>query len=336
MIWLTMRQFRFQATMTLALLAAATVYVVVTGLAMHHGYAVDLAACPHPEIGCRFFLSFQQSYNGQRQLLQMLVIAAPALIGIFWGAPQIATELERGSHRMIWNQSITPARWLAAKTALLGLAALVTAGTLSGLLTWWARPLDERTEDRFSSMVFATHDIAPLGYAAFAFVLGLTVGLFVRRTLPAMAITLAVFIALQILFAAVLRPNLLPSTTTTMPVDASTLSQVGGIGTGPDPSGPVSIFNPGPKDAWLLSVSNVENVSGQEISGNLVGACLDSQSADLAGIGGCLAPYDLHIEYTYQPGRNYWPLQWLETGIYVAFAALLSGACFWRIRGHRD
>jgi ABC-type transport system involved in multi-copper enzyme maturation permease subunit len=336
MIWLAWRQFRFQATVTLAILAAATIYVVATGLQMHHDFAAGIAACPHPEIGCRFFLSFKQGHDTQQQLLQNLVLVVPALIGIFWGAPLIAAELERGSHRMIWNQSVTPTRWLAVKFALLGLAALLTAGALSLLLTWWASPLDQRADDRFSSMAFATRDIVPLGYAAFAFALGTALGLFLRRTLPAMAVTIAVFIALQIVFAALLRPNLLPSTPVTMPIKATTMSQVQGIGTGPDPSGPVEIFGLGPKGAWIVSATNLEDNSGHEISSNQVGTCLNNQSLNLTGLGDCLAPYNLHIDYTYQPARNYWPLQWLETGIYLSLAALLGGACFWRIRRHRD
>jgi ABC-type transport system involved in multi-copper enzyme maturation permease subunit len=336
MIWLTWRQFRFQAMVTLGVLAAAAIYIVVTGLQMHHAYTVDLAACPHPEIGCAFFNSFRQSYNPRQQLFQLLVVAVPALIGIFWGAPLIAAELERGSHRMAWNQSVTPARWLAVKLTLLGLAALLTAGAFSLLLTWWASPLDQREDDRFSALIFATRNITPLGYAAFAFALGAVLGLLIRRTLAAMAITLAVFIAIQILFAIALRPNLLPSTTTTMPVNAATLNQVQGIGQGDDPSGPVSIFGPGPAGAWILSATNLENSSGQEISGNQVSTCLNNPAQDLASLGNCLALDNLHIDYTYQPAGNYWPLQWTETGIYLALAGLLTGICFWRIRRHRD
>jgi hypothetical protein len=336
MIWLTWRQFRTQAMVTLAILAAATSYIVVTGLQMHHTYTADLAACPHPEIGCRFFLSFRQDYNGQQQLLQLLVVAVPALIGIFWGAPLIAAELERGSHRMTWNQSITPARWLAVKLTFLGLAALLTTGAFSLLLTWWASPLDQRQDDRFSALIFATRNIAPVGYAVFAFALGIAIGLALRRTLPAMAITLAVFIAVQILFAAALRPNLLPTTTRTMAINATTLSQVQGIGQGSDPSGPVTISGPGPAGAWILSATNLENNSGREISGNQVSTCLSGPEQDLSSIGNCLAPYHLHIDYTYQPASNYWPLQWSETGTYLAVATLLGATCFWRLRRHRD
>ena len=35
----------------------------------------------------------------------------------------------------------------------------------------------------------------------------------------------------------------------------------------------------------------------------------------------CLARYDLHETITYQPANRYWPLQWYETGIFLALAA---------------
>jgi hypothetical protein len=39
--------------------------------------------------------------------------------------------------------------------------------------------------------VFGARDVAPVGYAAFGFALGVTAGALIRRTLPAMASTLA-------------------------------------------------------------------------------------------------------------------------------------------------
>ena len=53
---------------------------------------------------------------------------APALIGIFWGAPLVTRELEAGTFRLAWNQSVTRARWMAVKLGLIGLAAMATAG----------------------------------------------------------------------------------------------------------------------------------------------------------------------------------------------------------------
>ena len=53
-----------------------------------------------------------------------MLAVVPAVIGVFWGAPLVARELETGTHRLAWNQSVTRTRWLAAK---LGVAVLATA-----------------------------------------------------------------------------------------------------------------------------------------------------------------------------------------------------------------
>lgn len=93
MIWLTWRQFRPQALTALAIIAAAAIYLLITGLQMHHTYTADLATCT-PQHDCSDVLSrFGQSYGGALNLAQLLVIAAPGLIGIFWGAPLIARKL---------------------------------------------------------------------------------------------------------------------------------------------------------------------------------------------------------------------------------------------------
>jgi hypothetical protein len=38
---------------------------------------------------------------------------------------------------------------------------------------------------------------------------------------------------------------------------------------------------------------------------------------------------------TYQPASRYWPLQWLETGIFLCLALVLAGCCFWRLGRRR-
>jgi hypothetical protein len=77
---------------------------------------------------------------------------------------------------------------------------------------------------RFSSLVFATHGITSLGYAAFGFALGVTAGALIRRTVPAMAVTLAIFAAVQIAMPLWIRPSLFPAEHTIIPV--SSLQQI--------------------------------------------------------------------------------------------------------------
>lgn len=45
----------------------------------------------------------------------------------------------------------------------------------------------------------------------------------------------------------------------------------------------------------------------------------------------CLASHGIAIAVTYQPPSRYWPIQWAETGIYLALALILAGFCYWRV-----
>ena len=153
----------------------------------------------------------------------MLVL--PALIGLFWGAPLLTRELEAGTHRLVWNQSVTRTRWLAVKLALTGLAAMTAAGLGSLAVSWWSSPIDKTAANvpQMGPVVFAARGIVPIAYAAFAFALGVTVGMLVRRTLPAMAITLAVFVAVQFAMPLLVRPHLVPPTRSTIEITESNL-----------------------------------------------------------------------------------------------------------------
>jgi ABC-type transport system involved in multi-copper enzyme maturation permease subunit len=343
MIWLTWRQFRAQAITAAVILAAAAIYLLVTGLGMHHTYTVDLASCT-PQNDCGDVLDhFQHSYNAAFNLTRLLVIAAPALIGMFWGAPLIGRELETGTNQLAWNQSVTRTRWLAVKLAGVGAASIATAGLLSYLLTWWAGPLNQITGNRFAEPTFATGDIVPLAYTAFAFGLGTTAGLLLRRGIPAMAVTFAVFIGLQILVPTAIRPNLLPSTTITFPVNRTTADQAGGIYTSGGGAAIYFAHLPVSQGAWVLSAPPMEDASGQVVAAHSHLNCFPTTpgagksggpSADV--IAACLASYHLHESVTYQPASHYWPLQWYESGIFLALAGALCGICFWQIRRRQN
>jgi hypothetical protein len=213
------------------------------------------------------------------------------------------------------------------------------AGLLSLLITWWAGPLVQINGSRFSGVNFASTDVAPLGYAAFAFALGVTVGLLLRRTIPAMAVTLGVFIVIQILMLGVIRPHLLPSTTTTIPLNQTTMSQAHNISVRGSTSGTAVYLGdlPAQTGTWVLSSSPVENSADQPIGMSTVTDCARVAFGTGSGhLYDCLAADNLHADITFQPADHYWPLQWYETGIFLALTALLSGFSFWWIRRRRD
>jgi ABC-type transport system involved in multi-copper enzyme maturation permease subunit len=346
MTWLTWRQFRAQAVTAIAALAAFAVILAVTGPHLASLYAASGISGCQPA-SCEQLASnfLQQLYAaGTYWVLYLagvvIILLTPAVIGLFWGAPLIARELETGTAALAWNQSITRTRWLAVKLTLTGLAAMAVTEGLSLMQAWWAAPIGRAVGHgasgtnlamgQFSSLVFATHDITPLGYAAFAFTLGATAGALIRRAVPAMAVTLAIFAAVQIAMPLWIRPHLFPARHTVIPVTSlhSISLQQGGLngssftlGTGNLPSQP---------GAWLLS-SGAVNTAGQAASTTPAACTAQSMRNDTPAFFDCLASHGIREAVSYQPASRYWAFQWTETAIYTALTLALAGYCFWRL-----
>jgi hypothetical protein len=337
MMWLTWRQFRAQAIVAGAALVAVAIVLMATephlaSLFDSSGLATCRASC---ESDASTF--FSQVGGSATELIFyggiLLLYAVPALIGLFWGAPLVTREFEAGTFRLAWNQSVPRARWIGVKLGLLGLGAVVVAGLLSLMTAWWASPFYQAARDaggqnplsitRFAPPLFSASGVAPVGYAVFAFSLGVTVGVLVRRTLPAMAITLALFAAIQILWPTLVRPHLIP------PVQATqALSTVNLDGFGIRNNGQlflqVGSVN-GRAGSWILS-SRPVNAVGQPVT-MAPSACAQANTFEP-----CLASHGIQIQVRYQPESRYWPFQWLETGIFLTAALGLGGLCYWRIR----
>ncbi|GGJ72044.1 hypothetical protein [Streptomyces brasiliensis] len=207
----------------------------------------------------------------------------------------MARQFEDGTHRLIWNQSVTRTRWLAAKLALLGLTSLIVTGGLSLLLTWSASRYDLVKGARFSAAYFDTRNVVPLGYALFAFVLGTLVGLIVRRLLMAMAVTLVVFAAVQIVIPSALRAHYLPPSTSSVALSADVLTDSAfTISTKS-----VSLFNYSAPGAWsLTSKSEVVDANGKAVAGKAVSACISPGDDGPQVDDKCLSKLSLHFDYT--------------------------------------
>ena len=99
-------------------------------------------------------------------------------------------ELENGTFRLAWTQSITRRRWLAGKLGITVAAALLAALAMTALTTWWRTPLDH-LYGRMETNVFDFEGIAGFGYVLFALGLSLAIGAVWRRTVPALIIGFA-------------------------------------------------------------------------------------------------------------------------------------------------
>ncbi|GAA0711124.1 ABC transporter permease subunit [Dactylosporangium roseum] len=328
MIWLTWRQFRTQALVAAAALAAIAIYLVYLGSGIRDDYADVLGCQPSDCVTARH--TFDESYTGPLSIVGLLLIAVPAVIGIFWGAPLITRELEEKTDRLVWNQSVTRTRWLATKLVLLTLASVAVTGLFSLLLTWNASRYDQFIGDRFGAVNFASRNVVPLGYAAFAFVLGTVVGLVVRRTLVAMALTLAVFAIVQLFVPTVVREHLMVPMTTTVAFDEDAMSRSDTFGINDRGA---TIMGYTMAGTWSLTdEAKVVNADGTPYTLQQAKTCEKSSQAENMA---CMAGQNLHFSYTYQPADRYWPFQWIELSAYLGVTLLMAAFGFWWIR-HRS
>jgi ABC-type transport system involved in multi-copper enzyme maturation permease subunit len=346
MIWLTWRQSRVQVAVVSGGVAALLVLLAIASAQLPAFDTDYLRALEINGLGSAMYV-----------IASVVILCVPAIVGVFWGAPLVARELEAGTHRLAWTQSVTRTRWLATKLGVTGLAAMAITGLASLLMLRWSGSLDTAINTgqtsngplgvaRIAPPFFGARGIAPIGYAAFALALGVSAGIVARRVVPAMAITLALFVAVQIAMPAFLREHIGPTTVTT----AITGANVRGLmvaAMGPDgvPQGPVreltvQFDRPG---AWITANRTIDRngrvmtelpswfarcVPAKELGPARGPAATETSDACFARA----AREGYQQRVTFQPASRYWTLQAIETAIFLALAALLTAGSFWWLR----
>jgi hypothetical protein len=302
MAWVTWRQHGTQAFGALGLLAALLVAAVLTHLPIASAFDHDsLSGCvpPAARTGCDIIVPhFESEFSGLVTATRVMAVL-PLLAGLFVGAPLIARELEFGTYRFAWTQSVSRRHWLLSKTALLAAGTVVTAGMVSLLVMWWRSPFDQ-LEGRMAPGGFEIEGLVVPAYALFALALGVLAGLVFRRTVAAMTATLVAFGAIRLFVADVVRPNFMAPLHRVISATA--------------PSGM-------PGD-WVLS-NTLINAGGRRVSTG------DEELAVLHAQQGGIDPhtYILTLGWrrivSYQPAGRFWTFQLLEAALFTGLAVAL-------------
>jgi hypothetical protein len=341
MTFLVWRQYRLQWAIALALLAGFAAVELVNGLHTASAWHSLLATC-----GAAAYQANGQGTgpgscgNGASIIdvvgndFRILSAAVPAVLGILWGAPLVAHEMETGTTGFAWTQGITRTRWLAAKVGILLLAAAVWAGAVSALVTWWSGPENAQRAVQFQPNYFDTQGIVPIGYAVFAMALGITAGVAFRRTLPAIAVTLGGFIGLRVWFSQNIRQHLMPPVTTITSL-ASTWSPTRMSITLSN-----YVINGSGQQVTNVQSATMINFPTAALSPTVVpAACQHDVTPAVTATGNgspallsCLARAGFRNVFSYQPGSRYWAFQGIETGIFVAIAAVLLAVAWYVVR----
>jgi hypothetical protein len=313
MTWLIWRQHRNQAAVAGIALGALAVILAITGVHMASTYHAALRTCG-PTGTCDSV--GDGLFNGDGAIIDLVnfTVVVPLILGLFWGAPLLAREIEEGTHKLIWTQSVTRRRWLASKTVVLLCATALIGGVLALAVTWWSRTLDLSQHNRFDK--FDVQGIVPVAYAIFGAALGLAAGIVIRRTLSALAATLAIMVGLRIVIANYLRPHYMTPMTKLTSIAAS---------------------NTGLSGSNLALHSQMVTGTGANISNNdllsaLPGACSRYLGTTRAQVFSCLGSQGWQEKIIYQPANRFWAFQVIESGIFLTLAAALVVIAFRCIR----
>ncbi|MEH1164262.1 transporter [Micromonospora sp. CPCC 205539] len=323
MIWLTWRQHRKLAFFTLLGFVALAALMVPIGLSMRHTFAdLGLAECIRPVAtseaaanACNAgFHRFTNQY-GSLNLVAVLLITLPVLVGLFWGAPLVAREVEHGTHRFAWTQGVGRTRWALVKFGLVGAAAVLLAVCYGLGMSWWVEPLTQATQEgRLGMIVFDLQGIAPIGYTLFAVALGIFAGTVWKRMLPAMGITLAGYVGVRAAVAILARPHYQPARTQTFPIEGEGIPELS-------------------RGDWILSMG-IRNADGTMVAEDTRIQCppggkgpTGKACGEELGIGPGAYNWEL-----YQPADRFWLFQTIETGVFVALALILLYLAVRRVR----
>jgi hypothetical protein len=318
MAWATWRQHRAALGAVAAFLGAVAVYLWLTGLQMHHAEATYC----HPASSIACSINFTGKYGETAIVVSIALQAVPALIGAFIGAPVLGRELETGTYQYAWTQGMGRLRWAVGKLVPLAVAVTAAAGAFTVLSSWYNQPFTAvGYAIPLSARVFDLLGVSFAAWTLAAFAIGVLAGMVIRRAVPAIAATLAVYAGLAFTTGLWLREHYITPLVT-------------------------SNANP-PSSAWVISGWYTKGGTfafGDQGNGALSAAarlCGDEPRRVLHVRGGvehaldvsqCLAQHGYTHWTSYQPASRFWPLQWIEGGWLLALSILLLAATIWLVR----
>ena len=329
--WVTWRQHRAALVGAAALLGAIGAYLAYTGWEIHRAYdaytACTSASMRVQPLGgqvttgaracrpaVRAFFSFYGSGQGSvlasgmnAQTVPFLLLAVPVLVGAFVGGPVLARELESGTFRFAWTQGAGRVRLAAAR--LVPLAAVLTAAAygLSALFSWYIGPFVQAGfTGKYPMQLFGTMGTDFAAWTLFSFALTAFAGVLLRRTVPAMAVSIVVLTVLDFVTMMALRQHYAAPVVVT--------------GNGPTGHGDLVLAN------WFTTTRGVP------VSQDTVLNAFSRLPFGVTPSAAMLAQHHWLQWWSYDPASHWWQFQLTEGGWLLAGSILLIAATVLLIR----
>ena len=188
MTWVAMRLQRTEALIAAGILALIAALLVPTGLEIANTFNHDnIATCltgHASQAACNGAIGdFRLHWGGLENLMEWLTLV-PGIIGVLLAAPFVL-DVENGTYRLAWTQSITRRRWLAGKLGVAVATALAAALAVTLLMTWWRTPF-VHIQGRVNNSTYDSEGTVVVAYALFALGLAAAVGVVWRKAVPSL------------------------------------------------------------------------------------------------------------------------------------------------------
>jgi hypothetical protein len=312
--WVTWRQHRLTLAGVAALLGGLSLYLLITGLKMHSAYASVAACHPASSAACENVANIvNNDYHPTAQTFTGLLQVVPALIGVFAGAPLLAREIEAGTFRFAWTQGCGRLRWSVTKLILLGAPLAAAAWAFSVLFSWYYHPFfAEGLDGVLAPQLFDLRGVAYAAWTLAAFAIGALAGVLIKRTVSAMAASLATWTGLDLATVLFLRKH----------YEAPLIAK----GAGPESS-----------NVWVVG-QWFTGPGGHQVSQQTIGAIVQHAPASVQGARNAgvpvswLAQHHYSQWWAYQPQSRFWHFQFIEGGWLLALSVALLTATVWLVR----
>jgi ABC-type transport system involved in multi-copper enzyme maturation permease subunit len=326
-IW---RQHRIALASVAALLVVLAVWLWIAGTSVHRAYAAVLACHPASSPNCQ---DLANTFNGTWNSVSywtIFLLLVPALIGAFAGAPVLARELETGTFRFAWTQGFERWRWALAKLVTLAVVLAAATFAFSVLVSWCYQPFlgaDNQDLGIYGNSplvtVFSLREVTFPAWTVATFAIGALAGMLIRRVVPAIVATLAVYAGLAVAAAAFLREHYL---TPLVSSDTNVPGTAWIIGQWWTKDGRFA-FAGNPPDSLLSQCSFPQGPGGK----GGVGGGVAGPPSSVNPFAQCLAPHGYAEWISFQPVSRFWPFQWIEGGWLLLLAALLIAVTIWLV-----
>ena len=326
MNWFVWRQHRKQFLVFGLILLAFGALVILTGNHYWHEYQHALASCaknPANPSCSDLSSSLSYSYGAILRVVYVGALGVPLLLGFFLGSPLFSREYEEGTNKLVWTQSVSRRKWLTTKLTWAVLFAALYGLAISLLVTWWARTPNALDHSRFDTGQFDVQGMMPFVYSVFFTTIGFTMSAWFRKTLIALAVTLALFTAFQASVGEWIRPHYMTPVTVTAPM------------------GPGEVDSKIPVGSWVL-LRDIVDKNGHQFDGfspaTMPAQCqalLEQAKGGDSGaiaikvtpkdgdvIDNCLNDAGYHQIAKYQPAYRFWDFQRIEASIYLVLSAI--------------